>query len=82
MVILRSEAENAQRPSVVFVHMFPICFPKQPGNGELAALDPDTCCLVDALKRHQSTIRTGHESVGIIGVLDWPSIGFKFPGRG
>ena len=80
MVVLWSQAENTQRPSVVLVHVSRICLSKQARDGEFPSFDPNPCCFVDSLERHQSTVCTGDESVRVTGVLNRPSVRFEFPG--
>ena len=63
-IVLRSEAEDTQRPSIVLVCLTCVRLSEQTRDGEVLALDLDSCGFVDTPKCHHSTVCTRDESVG------------------
>lgn len=79
MVILGCKSENAHSTANVTIGFRAIGIPKETGNSEFSALDPERGSLLDTLKSHQPTICSADKSIGIIWGLDRSGIRFQFP---
>ena len=78
VIVLRSEAEDAQRPPIVLFCLPCVCLPEQTCNGEFPTFDPDPRGFINTPECHQSTVCTGNDPVWIVGILNRSSLRFEF----
>ena len=70
MIVLRCEPEDGKRPALILADDVFIVWPKQTGDGEFSAFDPNAGGILDRFERHHPTIGAGHEAVVISRLSD------------
>lgn len=78
VVILGCEAKNDKRASHISFRLVLVRISEEPRNCKLAALNPQFCRFACRLKRHEPAISPAHETIRVIGCLNWPRIWFQF----